>query len=191
MTPQGPPEERRRGVLLQGPPFSGRDILAQELARLDERFVVSAHCPVFHFAKKPERPIHKPHELLEVGDGTWRAVMHESVDFFAGADDAVPVIPAGDMPSMAVVAQYSRFFWLRVAVWAPRDQVETAVRVEADKRGWEEAQIQRELGEWDSVVRSGRAVVGLSVNLKINSGLTPLDQAARRIQRICFPDSSG
>lgn len=182
MAPQEP-QDSPLGLILQGPPASGKYAVAQELVRLDGRFRAAASSPVLTLAKKPDRVFPFGHSVLEAGDETWRVVQHEAVDFWGGGD-GIPVLPAEDRYDLEVIQMYDRYDWITVHLWCPRDQAEQLLEIRTEKAGWGRPELLREMREWDRVVQTGTP----STDLKFNTAQIPPEMVAEKIRRFILSD---
>lgn len=184
MAPQEP-QDLPRGIILQGPPASGKFAVAQELVVLDSRFRAASGSPVFIFAKEPDRVFPFPHGWVKAKDETWRVVDFRAVDFWAGGD-GIPVIPVQDIDDLEVVRSYENYDWTTVHLWTPRDQAEQLLAIRMEKQGWGRPELLREMREWDRVVQAGTP----ETDLRFDTSRTLPEMVAERIRRNVLPESS-
>ncbi|MBW8487240.1 phosphotransferase-like protein [Actinomadura parmotrematis] len=174
-----------RGVILYGPPASGKDTITAALAARDERFVQLTKLKVGSGRSTGYRYV-SAEDLAELRDagrlvveteryGNRYAVDRNAVDALTEAG-YVPVIHAGSVADARALTAGVPLDWVRVELRVPREvcaersrgrgDVDTAARL----RAWDEAADERE-----------RNADGPPFDLTIRTDQAAPDEAARQI----------
>ncbi|MEV4251962.1 guanylate kinase [Spirillospora sp. NPDC049652] len=177
----------RRGVILYGPPASGKDTITAELSRLDDRFTLLTKLKAGRGRSVGYRYV-PPAELdalrtagrliLETERyGNRYAVDRQDIDALTDAG-RIPIVHVGDIPGVAVLSSAIPLTWTRVRLWAPREV--TAAR--STHRG--DTDTTSRLAAWDEA-EADRRTNGEAVrfDLTIRTHETDPAEAAKRISR--------
>ncbi|GIH91270.1 guanylate kinase [Planobispora siamensis] len=144
-----------RGIVLYGPPASGKDTVTATLHRLDARFVLLPKLKVgtgrsdgyeFVSAEHLERLRNEGRLLAETHRyGNIYAIDRQAIETRHAAG-AVPVVHMGNVPDLRRLIGSDPDGWLRVLLWVPRET--TAQRSSA--RG--DPDTARRLAAWDETL---------------------------------------
>ncbi|RFU42760.1 guanylate kinase [Actinomadura logoneensis] len=177
----------RRGVILYGPPASGKDTITAELARLDDRFVLltklkagTGRSAGYRYVSAAELDALRAEGRLVIETeryGNRYAVDRHDIDALIDAG-RIPIVHMGDIPGVTALSSAVPLTWTRVRLCVPREvtaarsthrgDTDTASRLAA----WDEAEADRRT--------NGEAV---TFDLTIRTHETDPAEAAKRISR--------
>ncbi|MEV5571106.1 guanylate kinase [Spirillospora sp. NPDC052269] len=177
----------RRGVILYGPPASGKDTITAELSRLDGRFVLLTKLKVgtgrsagYRYVPTIELDALRAAGRLALETeryGNRYAVDRQDIDALTDAG-RIPVVHVGDIPGVNTLSSAVPLIWTRVRLWAPREvtadrsqhrgDTDTTSRLVA----WDEAE-----ADWRT---NGEAV---RFDLTVRTHETDPAEAAKRISQ--------
>jgi guanylate kinase len=145
----------RRGVILCGPPASGKDTITRELSQLSTRYTLFRKLKAGSGSGAAYRSatIEQIQDLKESGDvlqssrryGNVYAVDRPELESLFERN-AIPMIHMGDIAGVRALQAYPAA-WLSVLLWCPRQLTEDRLRgrgsedIEARLAAWDEAAI--------------------------------------------------
>ncbi|WP_034484620.1 guanylate kinase [Actinomadura oligospora] len=148
----------RRGIILYGPPASGKDTITAELSRLDSRFVLLTKLKAGTGRTNGYR--HVPTAELDALRAAGRLVLEterygnryavdrQDIDALTNTG-RIPVIHVGDIPGVTALSTAVPLTWTRVRLWTPRDVTATRSKHRGDTdtpsrlAAWDEAEADR------------------------------------------------
>jgi guanylate kinase len=166
------------GVILYGPPASGKDTVTRELTRLDPRIAMFQRLKVGPAPMATYRPISHPDldQLVAAGQIAWsndRYGTTYAVDtpaLIAHLAEHVSVLHLGQVQAVdAIRAATPDTAWLVVELWCARDVAEQRVV----QRG--STDVTDRLAAWDATEHLPTA------DHRVDTGQVPAQQTARRI----------
>ncbi|MFC4912229.1 guanylate kinase [Actinomadura gamaensis] len=185
----------RRGVILYGPPASGKDTITAELSRQDDRFVLLTKLKAGTGRSRGYRYV-SADELDALRDagrvvleteryGNRYAVDRHDIDALTNAG-CIPVVHVGDIAGLQDLGAAVPLTWTSVRLWVPRETTaeRSAARGDTDTpsrvRAWNEA---------DADLRANGEAVTFDLTIRTNEA-DPAE-AAKLISQACLgADSS-
>lgn len=166
------------GVILYGPPASGKDTVTAELARLDQRYRLfrrAKHGPgrttgyrMITAAELAE--LRARDEVVWENDRYGATYVVDRAHLHATATAGIVVLHLGQVQAVrTVLAAVPEVEWLTVELWCPRTVA--AQRIAARTTGDDDAR----LAAFDQTVRL------VDAQLRIDTGVLSAEQAAHRI----------
>ncbi|MFI9788488.1 HAD family hydrolase [Kitasatospora sp. NPDC051984] len=177
---------RQRGVILYGPPASGKDTVTRALAALDPTFALFSRVKV-GLGRSAGYRMGTPEQLARLR-ATPGAVVYENsrydstyVTDRAGLDSAfevgVPVMHLGQVDGVRAVLDGYPAGWLTVLLWCPKEA--TASR----SAGRGDADTPARLAAWDATQEDLEANRSFRFDLVVRTDAVPAEQAADQIRR--------
>lgn len=174
----------KRGILLYGPPASGKDSVTAALTELDSRYALFSRLKVGSGRTRGYR-MGTPEQLaaLEVrSDVIYRNDRYGNIYVVdrpglerAMDDGGIPVVHLGQMAGMEQVAALFPAHWVRVLLWCSRET--TAAR--SPRRG--DTDTEARLAAWDATRTDLAAHQGAVWELRVDTDVTAPSEAARQI----------
>jgi guanylate kinase len=177
----------KRGLILYGPPASGKDSITAELSRQDTRFVLFTKLKAGNGRTAGYRHI-SPDDLEALGDagrlvveshryGNRYAVDRDELDALTEAD-RIPVVHMGNLADLRRLRSAVPLLWTCVLLWIPRE----VCAQRSEDRG--DADSPRRLRAWDETYADLQAAQADSpFDLTIHTDQTDPEEAARSIIR--------
>lgn len=173
------------GVVLYGPPASGKDTVTAALHRLDSRFVLLPKLKVgtgraegyeFVTAERLERLREAGRLVAETRRyGNVYAVDRQTIDELTAAG-AVPVAHMGNIADLRRLVGREPDAWLRVLLWVPREVTE------ARSAGRGDADTGKRLAAWDETLADLEANTDEGFfHLRLHTDRLSADAAAEEI----------
>jgi guanylate kinase len=147
------PTATRRGVILYGPPASGKDTITRELHQLDPRYVLFPRLKVGRGRTTGYRMTDQAtvDALRANGDIIWENRRYDSLyvvdrpELMRRLAEHIPVLHLGQPEAIdEVIKATPEARWLTVYVWCPRDVAEQRIKArntgdtQARLRAWDE-----------------------------------------------------
>ncbi|MGA5823540.1 HAD-IA family hydrolase [Kitasatospora sp. NPDC094028] len=175
----------KRGVLLYGPPATGKDTITQALNRLDPTFRLFSRLKAgpgrstgYRMATQEQLE-----ELRRVGSVVYENARYDStyVTDRPGLDDAfetgVPVMHLGQVDGVRAVLSGYAAGWLTVLLWCPREVTE------ARSIGRGDADTPARLAAWDATQVDLKTNPDFRFDVVIRTDAISPEQAAEQIHR--------
>ncbi|WP_405625004.1 guanylate kinase [Streptomyces sp. NBC_01396] len=176
-----------RGILLYGPPASGKDTVTAALAELDSRYVPFTRLKIGSGRTKGYR-MGTPEQLADLdarGDVIYRNDRYGNVYVVdrLGLDQAmeggkIPVVHLGQMVGMEQVTALYPASWARVLLWCSK---ETSARRSAQRGDTDTA---ARLAAWHATQADLAAHQQAQWDLRLDTDATAPREAAERIDEI-------
>ncbi|MEU8927507.1 HAD-IA family hydrolase [Kitasatospora sp. NPDC048545] len=177
---------RQRGVILYGPPASGKDTVTRALSELDPAFGLFSRVKIGPGRSAGYR-MGTPEQLAELR-ATAGAVVYENSRYDStyvtdrpGLDAAfeagVPVMHLGQVDGVRAVLDGYPADWLTVLLWCPKES--TAGR----SAGRGDADTPARLAAWDATKADLDANPGFRFDLVVRTDAVSPEQAAERIRQ--------
>ncbi|GAA2984427.1 hypothetical protein GCM10010519_18580 [Streptomyces lactacystinicus] len=174
-----------RGVLLYGPPASGKDTVTAALTRLDQHYQQFERLKVGTGKAAGYRmgTAEQLAELESTGDvvyansryGNTYAVDRPGLD--AAFESGIPVTHLGQVDGIRAILDGYPANWLTVLLWCPRES--TAER----SAGRGDTDTSARLAAWDATQADLEANAGFRFDLVVRTDVVSPDQAAERIRQ--------
>lgn len=181
------PLPQSRGILLYGPPASGKDTVTAALAELDSRYVPFTRLKIGSGRTKGYR-MGSQEQLAELearGDVIYRNDRYGNIYVVdrPGLEHAmgggrIPVVHLGQMAGIEQVTARFPAHWARVLLWCPRET--TAQR--SPLRG--DTDTDARLVAWDTTQADLAAHPHAEWDLCVDTEKTPPGEAAKRIHDV-------
>jgi guanylate kinase len=175
----------KRGLLLYGPPASGKDSITAELSRQDARFELFTKLKAGNGRSAGYRQV-SPDDLKALSDagrlvvethryGNRYAVDRDELDALTEAG-RIPVVHMGNLPDLRRLRTAIPLIWTSVLLWIPRE----VCAQRSENRG--DPDSPRRLRAWDETNTDLQAAQeGSPFDLIIHTDQTDPEEAARRI----------
>lgn len=174
-----------QGIVLYGPPASGKDTVTAALARLDPRFVLLPKLKVgtgratgyeFVSAEHLDKLREASRLLVETRRyGNIYAVDRQSIEDRHAAG-SVPVVHMGNLADLRQLIGRTPDSWLRVLLWVPREVTEQRSRSRGD------ADTGKRLTAWDETLADLEAGTDAGFfHLRLHTDRIGADAAAEEI----------
>ncbi|MDL4815307.1 guanylate kinase [Actinomadura opuntiae] len=173
------------GVILYGPPTSGKDTTTAELSRLDDRYALlpklktgTGRSTGYRLVSDAERETLRAAGRLVVETrryGNVYAIDRQDVAALVDAD-RVPVVHMGNVADLQRLRAAVPLAWTSVLLWVPRD----VCAKRSEHRG--DSDTPKRLQAWDETFADLRATAEMPVfNAIIHTDRTDATETARRI----------
>ncbi|MFE0423441.1 guanylate kinase [Streptomyces sp. NPDC058953] len=176
-----------RGILLYGPPASGKDTITAVLAGLDRRYAPFTRLKIgagrthgYRMASRRELE-----RLEECGDVVYRNDRYGNTYVVdrpglreATSGGSVPVVHLGQIAGVRAVAEGFPARWCRVLLWCRRETTERR------SIGRGDGDTAARLGAWDATERDVTNHPGTEWDLRVHTDDVPPQDAAARIHAL-------